>query len=419
MPGRIRIYDCRSEGNRIDYELDVSANIRKYFFTRKPWVKYDVEIQNIPSINTIPILSSVLPLAWLTGSDIEVDTIDSNYLEGVTNIQKDFKYMYPNGRFETTIHYNSAEINSSSVNELSYALNFSGGLDSTYTLIENLSLNPRLIMLFGADMDSDNNDEINEVKIRYSKFASRHGLKINFIETNARESLDEDRITHDFYNVLGAHFWGQLQIGMFHIGMVAPLSMNRFNRLLFASSVGSYDTLKEQSLTPLGAFPVVDEKIKWADLEVIEHGSISRHMKIPAIVKYLETNQLYLKVCLYHNSDNCCKCRKCLRTIFSLLLSGVDPNKCGFTVDNDTFNHTRQMMEKKALSEDIEHFWEEMKNDIPEDPPEIVQGYNDFCNWLNTFDLEKAKKKDKSLKQKIYYTLPYVLARPIYKILAS
>ena len=77
------------------------------------------------------------------------------------------------------------------------------------------------------------------------------------------------------------------------------------------------------------------------------------------------------------------------------------------------------MMEKKALSEDIEHFWEEMKNDIPEDPPEIVQGYNDFCNWLNTFDLEKAKKKDKSLKQKIYYTLPYVLARPIYKILAS
>ena len=416
MPSKINIYSYELKNNCITYELGVSGNLKKYFLNLHPWVRYDATIQKIPTINNIPILSTLLPLAWLTGSDIEIDAIDSKYLESVTNIQKDFKYMYPKGKFRTIIHHNRVEKNSSNLKEPTYALGFSGGLDSTYSLIKNISLRPRLVMLFGADMDSGN-DKINEVKTRYSNFASINGLDINFIQTNARESLDEDRISHDFYHVLGAHFWGQLQIGMFHIGMVAPLSMNRFNRLLFASSAGSYDTLEEQSLTPLGAFPFVDEQIKWAGLEVIEHGSISRHMKIPAIVKYLESNPLYLKVCLYHNSENCCKCRKCLRTIFSLLLSGVDPNKCGFAVDNQTFYHMRRMMENKELSEDIDYYWDLMKKDTPENPPEIIQGYKDFCKWLKNFDLEKAKKKDISLKQKAYYMLPYELARPIYKIL--
>ena len=64
-----------------------------------------------PSINNIPLLSSILPLAWLTGADVKVDRIDSDYLQAVNRIQQDYKYMYPAGAFKTNILADSIEKN--------------------------------------------------------------------------------------------------------------------------------------------------------------------------------------------------------------------------------------------------------------------------------------------------------------------
>jgi hypothetical protein len=81
-----------------------------------------------------------LPLAWLTGSDIYVEELDRAFKESMDELQQVFKKMYPMAPYATKI--NTQVLAQNRIGPVDpterTSLLFSGGVDSTYSLITNL-----------------------------------------------------------------------------------------------------------------------------------------------------------------------------------------------------------------------------------------------------------------------------------------
>ena len=199
----IFIRDSKLIGRRLTSRVTVSKRLKKYFQSFDLFVNYDTDIYANQSILNIPLLSTLLPLAWLTGADIFVEELDKRYKEAMDTLKHEFMRMYPKAPFTTNIMANSLVENKiDSINpEERTAQLFSGGVDSTYTLITNINLKPRLIMIWGLEgYPYPCHPKYWEmIRTTYSEFAERQGLILNLIETNARNILNETRIEHDFH----------------------------------------------------------------------------------------------------------------------------------------------------------------------------------------------------------------------------
>ena len=147
MEKTIVIDDPELVGRRITSTVTVPRNLRKYFKSFNMFVKYDADINADKSVLNIPMLANVLPLAWLTGYDIYVRELDRTFKESMDELKREFK-KYLKAPFTTQIHVDRLVDNQ--IGRLRpwerTALLFSGGVDSTYSLITNMELKPRLIM---------------------------------------------------------------------------------------------------------------------------------------------------------------------------------------------------------------------------------------------------------------------------------
>jgi len=399
----IFIHDSKLVGRRLTSTISVQGSIRKYFKSsaRTLFVEYDADVASDKSILNIPVLATILPLAWLTGSDIRVGAIDKKFKESMDELQREFEKVYPYAPFTTSIYADLlvenqiGEVDSSERT----ALLFSGGVDSIYSLITNLDLKPQLIMIWGVEGSPypKYSRYWEKVISIYSELAAKIGVRFNVIKTDAQELLDPRRIEHDFHkSLLDGTFWARLQHSLVLIPLTAPLSIHRFDRLLIAATNDpSHPYLKH----PWGSRPSTDEKIVWADLEVKHDGYIPRPEKIMGPISgYLKKGTLPLRVCLKrrreHEKLNCSNCEKCFRTIAPLVLAGLDPNSYDFEVDASTFQSMRAMFEKGEFdNESIEAYWKPIQRMIPESLDRNPYNSKAFFEWLRNYDL-KSKEKD-------------------------
>ncbi len=138
----IFIHDSKLIGQRFISRVTVSKRLEKYLKSFDLFVNYDTDIHTNTSILNIPLLSTVLPLAWLTGADISVEELDKRYKKAMDALKLEFMAIYPKAPFTTNIMANSLvenKIENTNSEERTAQL-FSGGVDSTYTLITNIDL---------------------------------------------------------------------------------------------------------------------------------------------------------------------------------------------------------------------------------------------------------------------------------------
>ena len=65
------------ENNIVYYDFEVSLGLSKYFNSSTLWIEYDEILKDCPkSILTIPFVSIMLPIMWVTDSVLWVDEID-------------------------------------------------------------------------------------------------------------------------------------------------------------------------------------------------------------------------------------------------------------------------------------------------------------------------------------------------------
>lgn len=403
--------ESRLIGNKVISTLAVPRNLRKYIESYKLYVKYDAPISADTSIINIPLISNILPLAWLTGADVHVETLDKSYVEAMNAIKHEFNLIFPRGRFKSKIIVDNLVENHNQSKET--ALLFTGGIDSTYSMIDNIALKPRLIMYSGIQhyqLYQTYAKREQFVKETYSAFAKRQGLNFNFIKTNIIGILNDSRIAHDFYRILrGTNLWIGLQEPLVLLSLPAPLSIGRFNRLLIAASV---DSTNDYIKYPCSSQPRIDEKFAWADLRVKHHGYINRFSKTSLIKEYMKNNKIDINVCNSPplNLLNCSACEKCYRTITSLVLEGIDPNQCNFNVNELTFQSIKRLLLKKdagfLLNGDL---WTILQTLVPDEVKTDCYGSRDFFLWFKSIKIDKVLKK-RDLYWTIYNYLPFPLA---------
>jgi len=165
------------EGRKLTSKVTVPRHLRKYFRSPDFFAIYDADIQADGSILNIPLLAVVLPFAWLAGVDVYVDELDRTFKESMDQLQQVFQKDYPDAPFTTRIIADTLVENE--VGEIDPSertgLLFSGGVDSTYTLLTHLDLQPRLITVWGVDHYPYPENAVQWQKIisTYSEFAEK------------------------------------------------------------------------------------------------------------------------------------------------------------------------------------------------------------------------------------------------------
>jgi len=419
------VVDSRVSLKKVESRIAVSKDLEKYFKSYNFFSEYDAEIVADKSILNIPVLSIVLPLAWITGADVYVDELDGTFVESMNLLQLEYKKIYPKVPFRTKLVVDEL-VKNENIND-GTALLFSGGVDSTYSLFSKMELDPRLIMIFGVpDIPITNIKFQDLLNKKYSTFAKREGVNINFIRTNALEIMNDRRLDHLWYRFKGrneGNFWNGLGFSLGQLGQVAPLSIGRFNHLLIAAALSF--AIRGHTVA---SSPDTDEKIAWADLRVEHDGCLNRYEKAMRLKKFLNYNRIELRVCwldpihlLKMDAMNCSKCEKCLRTIASLALAGISPNDCGFDVDESTFNSMKNLFEKKLLTrQHLELWWKPIQQRVPDNIDVDVFGSKQFFEWFKTLDLDRVARPTYTPLSYIYYKSPYPvsnIARIIFQLL--
>lgn len=399
-------------GQELNSTVTVPKKLRKYFHSSRLSAYYHTQLTANKSILNVPLVSTVLPLAWLTGTDVHVEKLDKKYVEAINIIKNEFNRMFPRGRFTTKIIVDDLVENRTQSQGI--AMLFTGGVDSTYSLIRNISLKPRLLMFQGIlshQLDPHFKKYNQIVKKTYSDFAKREGLDINFVEANTFHILNHSRLEHDFHKTLrGTTLWLGLQFPLVLLSLPAPLSIGRFNRLLIAASA---DPTHDYYKHPESSQPKIDEKFAWADLRVKHDGFIHRFSKTSLIREYLKKHEYYLTVCNDPPPDrlNCSNCEKCYRTIAPLILEGIDPNNCGFEVNRSTFKLMRYLLEKKKFGAlVVDSIWKVLPTLIPDKMETNLYGSRDFFIWLRNLKFDSRQKK-RNLHRDLFNSLPYPLAK--------
>jgi len=416
--------------------ITVSRDLRKYFKYFEFWSRYDTEIFANTSILNIPVLSIVLPLAWVTGANVYVRDLDRKFAQSMDVVHREYM-MYPGLPYNSNLVADRFVDNDYGSNET--ALLFSGGLDSTYSLFQNLPLKPRLIMIFGtADIPISNIAFQETLEEEYSDFAEREGLKLNFVRTNMLEVLNMRRIDHLFgslsrfqrpeRHVWRDHwldYWIAMGYSLAHICQAAPLSTTRFNQLIVAGAMLSGLSLDELKTCKMKYdSEYVARKIAWANLRVIQDGNIGREPKAIFLKQFSDSNRVKLRVCLdchllyskrklpHPTQLNCNHCWKCLMSIAECALAGINPNECGFSVNRSTYDQIQNSLAGSRW-EMIALWWKPLQQAIREETELDVDDSREFFVWLSRVNIDSMLSRlppYSSPLSSIYHTLPYPIA---------
>ncbi len=189
---------------------------------------------------------------------------------------------------------------------------FSGGVDSFYTLLNRSGREPlpvpltHVIFMRGLEKPLDFLRGVDASEQLVQAIAARAGVECIIGESNLRSHFDAD--------------WLYLYCGS---GLAATaLSLGHGFSHVCIPSTHSY-----RNPIPIGTTPLVDERFSTERVQIVHDGAeLSRPEKLSRILDWdRELVLTHLRVCVmnYGGADNCCACRKCVRTMAPLRSLGL------------------------------------------------------------------------------------------------
>jgi hypothetical protein len=419
IPGKRHILvEPRLDGKTLNTRVKVSRDLRRYFRKDRFFIRYEQEINAGQGTLSIPAVALLLPLAWLTGSRLQVRCLDRTFAAAVEALQTEYSRIYPKIAFGTELIV--GELTDSPPNPEGTAMLFSGGLDATYSFFANRHLEPRLIGVFGTEFPLDNEPYLESVRRESASFANRNKVALSFIHTNVPFLFDHRAGIHKFAAVRGkvnGDLWKGMGYALGFLSMTAPLSAGRFNHLIIAAWADR-ETARNVRENPDASSPRVDEKVAWSNLRVEHHGCLHRYEKAREMRDWLPGNQVrvcwkFEKAQELGDAVNCSRCEKCARTIVALAIGGVDPRLCGFRIDEESIRYIRDRLEKGRSSRShLSKWWEPMQRQLPDHIEGDMFGLREFMKWFRSYDLGAVVYSPGLSRraQKVYHRLPYGVA---------
>jgi len=382
--------------NKLEVKLAFSKKMSRYFFKNSFEVFYDKNIENVDeSILSIPAVCTTIQIAWAAGADLYVKKLDETCLMRLKKLRKVFATYNPN--FLDSGNIFVEKIISNKFNNKQSALLFSGGLDSICSYVRNKDQHPILITMLKGNDTSRLDIENNDLKNLTQKFSEQEEVETHFIRNMLYnrplgELINSRTLGHDFK----VRWWDDIAIGLITLGLVAPISVERIQKILLAST---YQKNFRANNAHKGFHFLTDGDFSWADLEVVYDAEFSRQEKI----HFLRNAPHYLKnllVCFHPiqspNPKNCGFCVKCWRTITGLILEGIDPNECNFHVKNNVLDEVKDMLKKCSFLIESNNLWSDIQKYIPDtiNDDEISRRYyaKQFFEWFKDYKFPDYKK---------------------------
>lgn len=393
---KIILNKCIINENSIEYDYFVTGDISKYFILSERFiVEYSEDISSTPqSIAVIPFLTNFLPISWVTDSQIIVDEIDKSFYENLGKIKDGYINMYPNIKFSGSLLFNKVVDNNWKDDEKT-AMFFSGGLDSYFTLIQNIKYSPKLITIWGADIPFDDITGWKSASKHVKNVSKTFNLDYCFIKSPFRRVVDYLSLNNLVEKKSNSEWWHDFQHGIGIIGHAAPVVYkNKLNMVYIASTYSIND--KQVSCA---SYPTIDNNVRIGSCKVIHDGfEYTRQDKVLKVCKYsITTNKkIHLRVCWeVAGGHNCSACEKCIRTIMGIYAEGYNPVDFGFLPD---YEHVKSFVIEKDLFKKNHRYKPILKRYI-ENKEKFINDPN--INWLYEIGLDSDNKTNKSFKDKI------------------
>ncbi len=397
----------------VKYKFETKGKIAQYFTTNEMFIEYDNDISNIPvSILTIPFVSSILPLMWLTDTVLWVEEIDRTFYDSLTRIKIAYQNLY--NHYPLKGNFVSARLVENSYKpEKDSLLLFSGGLDAHTTYIRIKDTQPMLFNIQGWYEQLDDYKKDAEADFRdISAFAKRENIGFRFAKSNFAVLINNKVFNKSFKKKFGDSWWHGFQHSMSFISIAIPLAyQNKIKNIYIASSVpmGEYVMCASHVTT--------DSEFKFSTVGgCIHDGSeLTRQDKAHIVVSYQKSiNKSYpIRVCSF-NDRNCCACDKCFRTVIGIVAEGGDVRQLGFDIEKSLKEHFNEIMENRIIEFNIAGesslHWPAARKRMKENYASLNQEQKDFVDWFLNYDF-KGKKKEAVRKYRMKNWFKIILRR--------
>ena len=290
MNNALIIRDLRESIN-CDYN-EVSADVDgdRVFF-RAP-LQYKLEC------HAEPFLGIALLEAMIRNVDIRIEDsipISERLCKILPEIQTIYTCWHSNLR-KVNIHVRIEPIKDAYERVASF---YSGGVDSSFTLLRHITEITHLILLSGFEVRGNAPESWRQSVEKQTVFARTIGKELIPIENNLRLWIDQRKIP-----------WGVAQL--FILSSMGPLL--KFKRIYIASGFRYH---------MFALPPLTDPMWSTESTEVIHDGAgLGRSEKMRDLCKHQNFLD-NLKVCWRSEHDNCGECPKCVRTMLALYLLGA------------------------------------------------------------------------------------------------
>lgn len=389
----IILQEINIEGSKIQFQFSVSQGLSHLFSTNSLWIEYNQSIEEVPeSILTIPFVSCLLPIMWVTDSVLWIKSLDYTFYETTFNLRRAYQELYPDyplkGRLvPCNIVENHIEKSCDSF------LLFSGGVDAHTSFIRNRNRISHLVNIQGWYKSiTDQNKAANADRYYVSEFSNRNNLKFDFVQSNFATLILNSSYKY-YAKKIGDSLWHGFLHSMAFISITIPLAYKcNCSSIIIASSF----TIGDERVC--ASYPTTDSEYRFAQNGVTIHDGfdLSRQDKLHVLVNY--QNQLQLDypilVCSF-NDKNCCTCEKCFRTILGLIAENADINQFGFYIDQPLKNFYQDYFRTHIAlfgvkNESVSH-WPHIKKRMKDNYPVIKE--KEFVDWFLNFDFSKVKRR--------------------------
>lgn len=404
----VKIKSTLVSDSRIEYELTITGEWKKYFTDKCFYVEYSQPIKDVnESISVIPVLGTILPISWLFDAQVYVDAIDEDFYNSIPEFEKGYINMYPQLDFGGHISADKV-IKNKACSDKAASL-FSGGVDAFDTLFSHMNEKPDLITIWGADVADDNDagwQVVKEYRDSVLKLLDLNGV---IIKSSLRKSINEAELSKYSIENANDNWWHGFHHGLGMFALTAPVAYtNGYCRLYVASSftaeyIGQYTAASD---------PTIDNYVRFCGCRVVHDGyEFNRQDKIYNICKYSREHDIKipLRVCWESiDGSNCCKCEKCFRTILGIYAEKENPADFGFAEWEESCllseklikNSERVGMRYSGIQKRLR------ENYSPNQIPESIR-------WIYSCDIHKLEKQIAFKRKliKIYMNSPDVLKK--------
>ncbi len=367
MKSQLIIKNIIKKDKSIKVEYDVTGKLREFFdMNNKFEITYSESIDSVPnSIAIIPFVSNVLPIIWLSNTELIIEELDYNYYKSIDKTRNNFNSMYNTEIFKGIVKVNNKVKNPKSTKKENSSVFCSGGVDSTFSLVEclNNNIKPLLITIWGGDVWSHNVEGWNSLKEYSSDLGKKLKLKNLYIKTNFRKFIYEHTLTEKLLSGrINDSWWRGIQHGIGLIGHVAPLA---YLHNITTHYIPATLNCKNLGAT-CGSFPLIDESVRFMNCKIIHSGyKFTRLEKVHKIVNDFENKDIKLRVCYMDKGSqlNCCKCEKCFMTVMELITAKAKPQNWGFDITDEEIGNIPKYLKKNASDSPISiEIWDDIIN---------------------------------------------------------